>query len=90
LHVTLEVFTKLFRIMEQVADWEVGTGRTDQESTWTKTKQMVVTLPDGKTRTIGITQVNSQNVFEVRESVWSSWLLARFPSQRPGFDSRLG
>ena len=44
--------------MEQVADWEVGTGRADQESTWTKTKQMVVTLPDGKTRTIGISQVN--------------------------------
>lgn len=43
-------------IMEQVADWEVGTGRTDQESNWTKSKKMVVSLPDGKTRTIGISQ----------------------------------
>jgi hypothetical protein len=43
--------------MEQVADWEVGTGRSDQESTWTKSKKMVVCLPDGKTRTIGISQV---------------------------------
>ena len=43
--------------MEQVADWEVGTGRADQESTWTKAKKMVVCLPDGKTKTIGISQV---------------------------------
>ena len=44
--------------MEQVADWEVGTGRApDQESNWTKSKTMVVSLPDGKTKTIGISQV---------------------------------
>ena len=48
----------MIRIMEQVADWEVGTGRTpDQESNWTKSKKMVVSLPDGKTKTIGISQV---------------------------------
>ncbi len=49
----------LFRIMEQVADWEVGTGRADQESNWTKQKKMVVCLPDGKTKTIGISQVRT-------------------------------
>jgi len=43
-------------IMEQVADWEVGTGRMEQESGWDKPKKLVVTLPNGTTKTVGISQ----------------------------------
>ena len=43
-------------IMEQVADWEIGTGRMEQESGWDKPKRLVVTLPNGTTKTIGISQ----------------------------------
>eukprot|EP00094_Tigriopus_californicus_P001703 TCALIF_01648-PA protein Name:"Protein of unknown function" AED:0.01 eAED:0.10 QI:51/0.5/0.66/1/1/1/3/0/582 len=49
-------------IMEQVQDWEFGTGKVDQESgqsisEWTKEKRMVVTLPNGGTKTLTMTQV---------------------------------
>ena len=43
-------------IMEQVADWEIGTGRMEQESGWDKPKRLVVTLPNGTTKTVGISQ----------------------------------
>jgi len=43
-------------IMEQVADWEIGTGRAEQDSGWDKPRRLVVTLPNGSTKTIGISQ----------------------------------
>merc|ERR1712209_385893 len=47
-------------IMEQVADWEIGTGRMEQESGWDKPRRLVVTLPNGTTKTIGISQGSSK------------------------------
>ena len=43
-------------IMEQVADWEIGVGRAEQDSGWDKPSRLVVTLPNGSTKTIGISQ----------------------------------
>ena len=42
--------------MEQVADWEIGVGRAEQDSGWDKPSRLVVTLPNGSTKTIGISQ----------------------------------
>ena len=44
-------------IMEQVADWEIGVGRAEsQDSGWDKACKLVVNLPNGSTKTIGISQ----------------------------------
>ena len=48
-------------IMEQVADWEIGVGRAEHpDSGWDKASRLVVTLPNGSTKTIGISQATQK------------------------------
>jgi len=50
-------------VMEQVADWELETGKVQPESEWNKVTDLVVSLPNGSTQTIRMAQ-------EVQRRAW--------------------